>query len=162
MPLRYAANIIVLGLIFASAHSQNSNTNWETNPSGKTWHFAVSGDSRNCGDVVMPAIAKRVREDGASFYWHLGDFRAIYDFDQDFKQTHSKVSISDYEASAWLDFIEQQLAPFGDLPIYISLRESQNNFAKNTSGCASAICRLVRHSGAQEPALKGRSTCAYA
>ena len=24
--------------------------------SGRTWKFAVSGDSRNCGDIVMPAI----------------------------------------------------------------------------------------------------------
>ena len=47
------------------------------------WSFAVSGDSRNCGDVVMPAIAKGVHDDGAKFYYHLGDFRAIYDFDQD-------------------------------------------------------------------------------
>ncbi len=45
--------------------------------------FAVSGDSRNCGDVVMPAIAASVLKSGASFYWHLGDFRAIYDFDED-------------------------------------------------------------------------------
>ena len=27
--------------------------------SGGSWKFAVSGDSRNCGDIVMPAIAQR-------------------------------------------------------------------------------------------------------
>src|SRR6516164_4718289 len=48
------------------------------------WKFAVSGDSRNCGDIVMPAIAQGVRRDGASFYWHLGDYRAIYIFDEDY------------------------------------------------------------------------------
>ncbi len=42
------------------------------------WHFAVSGDSRNCGDVVMPAIAKSAAANQAAFYWHAGDFRAIY------------------------------------------------------------------------------------
>src|ERR1700688_178008 len=47
------------------------------------WRFAVSGDSRNCGDVVMPAIAAGVARDQPSFYWHLGDFRAIYAFDED-------------------------------------------------------------------------------
>jgi hypothetical protein len=26
-----------------------------------TWSFAVSGDSRNCGDFVMPAIAAKVK-----------------------------------------------------------------------------------------------------
>lgn len=121
MPLRYAANAIVLVLLLASAQGQKSGTNTENGASGKIWRFAVSGDSRNCGDVIMPAIAKQARQDGASFYWHLGDFRAIYDFDQDFRQTHPKTSISDYETSAWPDFIEQQLAPFGDLPIYLAL-----------------------------------------
>ena len=29
------------------------------------WKFAVSGDSRNCGDVVMPAIAAGVKQSGA-------------------------------------------------------------------------------------------------
>ncbi len=47
------------------------------------WKFAVSGDSRNCGDVVMPAIASQVLASGATFYWHLGDFRAIYKIDED-------------------------------------------------------------------------------
>jgi len=47
------------------------------------WRFAVSGDSRNCGDVVMPAIAAAVGKSGAQFDWHLGDCRAIYDFDED-------------------------------------------------------------------------------
>src|ERR1035438_3520244 len=42
-----------------------------------SWKFAVSGDSRNCGDIVMPAIAQGVAHDGAAFYWHLGDYRAI-------------------------------------------------------------------------------------
>ncbi len=121
MPLRYTARIIVLGLMLAPAHAQDSIAETRNGASSKIWWFAVSGDSRNCGDVVMPAIAKRAREDSASFYWHLGDFRAIYDFDQDFRQTHPKASISDYETSAWPDFIEQQLAPFGDLPVYLAL-----------------------------------------
>jgi hypothetical protein len=34
-----------------------------------TWRFAVSGDSRNCGDVVMPEIARGAAKDGAKFYW---------------------------------------------------------------------------------------------
>ncbi len=31
----------------------------------------------------MPGIAAGVLRDQAEFYWHLGDFRAIYDFDED-------------------------------------------------------------------------------
>ena len=48
--------------------------------SSDNWSFAVSGDSRNCGDIVMPGIAEGVRADKAQFYWHLGDYRATYDF----------------------------------------------------------------------------------
>ena len=45
--------------------------------------FAVSGDSRNCGDVIMPLIAADAHKQGAQIYWHLGDLRAMYDIDQD-------------------------------------------------------------------------------
>jgi len=121
MPRRHIWNVVFLALMLATAYSQNSSTKAENIPKGKTWSFAVSGDSRNCGDVVMPAIAKKAREDGASFYWHLGDFRAIYDFDQDYRQTHSTTNILDYETSVWSDFIEQQLAPFGAIPVYLAL-----------------------------------------
>ncbi|MBV9764797.1 MAG: metallophosphoesterase [Acidobacteriaceae bacterium] len=90
-----------------------------------TWHFAVSGDSRNCGDVVMPAIARGVAADQASFYWHLGDFRAIYRFDQDYWQLHQPsdpkaMVITTYLANAWQDFIDNQLKPFGDIPVYLA------------------------------------------
>ena len=82
------------------------------------WRFAVSGDSRNCGDIVMPAIAAGVRSNGAEFYWHLGDFRAIYTFDEDMGP---QPNIIGYEVNAWPDFIAHQLAPFGDLPVYLAM-----------------------------------------
>jgi len=88
--------------------------------SAQTWTFAVSGDSRNCGDVVMPAIAKKVLDDHAAFYWHLGDFRAMNGMDQDWLQTAGPdPGILKYEAEAWLDFIQNQLGPFGGLPVYL-------------------------------------------
>lgn len=87
-----------------------------------TWSFAVSGDSRNCGDVVMPEIAAKVQQDGAAFYWHLGDFRALYDFDQDMlAANHEKLTIAEYEDRAWQDFIDQQLTPFGRTPVYLAV-----------------------------------------
>lgn len=95
-------------------------------PQSKTWTFAVSGDSRNCGDVVMPAIAKGVLDNHAAFYWHLGDFRAIYVFDQDYVQQHKPsdptkpLLIVSYLQNAWQDFIDNQLKPFGDLPVYLA------------------------------------------
>ncbi|MGA2356391.1 MAG: hypothetical protein ABSG02_17995 [Terriglobales bacterium] len=93
-----------------------------TVPAQQSWTFAVSGDSRNCGDVVMPAIAAGAHRDQAAFYWHLGDFRAIYDFDQDYKQlSAAPPSISDYEKNAWDDFIQNQLVPFDDTPVYLAI-----------------------------------------
>ena len=89
--------------------------------SGGSWKFAVSGDSRNCGDIVMPAIAQSVRRDGAAFYWHLGDYRAISRFDEDYRHTHPDADISDYFAAAWPDFIEHQVQPFGDLPVFLGI-----------------------------------------
>jgi len=87
------------------------------------WHFAVSGDSRNCGDVVMPAIAGAVRSANARFYWHLGDFRAIYDYDQDFLAAAGpeRPRIIDYETQAWDDFIANQLDPFAATPVYLAI-----------------------------------------
>ncbi|MGA3315648.1 MAG: metallophosphoesterase [Candidatus Korobacteraceae bacterium] len=89
--------------------------------SGASWKFAVSGDSRNCGDIVMPAIAQGVRREGAAFYWHLGDYRAIYTFDEDYLHTHPASTISDYLAGAWPDFIQHQLKPFGELPVFLAM-----------------------------------------
>jgi len=89
---------------------------------GSTWTFAVSGDSRNCGDIIMPAIATRVHKDSASFYWHLGDFRAFSDFDQDMLASkHGKLGVVEYERGAWQDFIDQQLVPFGDVPVFLAI-----------------------------------------
>ena len=105
--------LIALSTSLAIAQSQPS-------PTG-TWKFAISGDSRNCGDIVMPAIAAHVRADGAAFYWHLGDYRAMSNFDEDYRRTHPQASISRYFADAWPDFIQHQLVPFGDLPVFLEI-----------------------------------------
>ena len=96
-----------------AAHAQKA--------SGGSWKFAISGDSRNCGDITMPAIAAGVRNDGADFYWHLGDFRAMSNFDEDYRRTHPQASITQYLKEAWPDFIQHQLTPFGDLPVYLGI-----------------------------------------
>jgi hypothetical protein len=86
----------------------------------ESWRFVVSGDSRNCGDVVMPAIAAGAKTDGAAFYWHLGDLRAIYDFDQDMVQAAKvgkPLTIIAYESDAWDDFKRNQTAPFENIPM---------------------------------------------
>jgi hypothetical protein len=85
--------------------------------------FAVSGDSRNCGDVVMPLIAADATKNGAQFYWHLGDLRAMYDFDQDIvnRPNQPKLTIADYENMAWQDFIDNQIAPWGTTPFFLGI-----------------------------------------
>lgn len=99
-----------------------------------TWKFAVSGDSRHCGDVVMPGIAAAVRQSGAAFYWHLGDFRAIYSFDEDIQHQPEHLAkplfIADYEDSAWDDFIRNQLMPFGSLPVYLAIGNHETTAPK--------------------------------
>jgi hypothetical protein len=97
------------------------------NPVKPVWKFAVSGDSRNCGDIVMPAIAAQVTASGASFYWHLGDFRAIYEIDEDMAPpadlhlTTPRLSMGRYLQTAWPDFIEHQLRPFGELEVFLGI-----------------------------------------
>jgi hypothetical protein len=91
----------------------------------QTWTFAVAGDSRNCGDVVMPAIAAAAKADGAAFYWHLGDFRKMYDFDEDMVAEEAvakkTLTINDYLAQAWPDFIKNQANAFAPLPVYLGI-----------------------------------------
>ena len=94
-------------------------------PTGGAWRFVVSGDSRNCGDVVMPGIAETAKKNQAAFYWHLGDLRAIYSFDEDIQHQPEHIakplSIADYESIAWPDFIDSQIAPFGSIPFFVGI-----------------------------------------
>ena len=96
-----------------------------------TWTFAVSGDSRNCGDVVMPAIAAGAREHHAAFYWHLGDFRWGSDIDQDMAHEaglRHPISISRYEGNDWADFIQNQLLPFDPTPVFLAIGNHELHF----------------------------------
>ncbi len=88
------------------------------------WQFVVSGDSRNCGDVVLPEIAKGTHDAQAQFYWHLGDFRAMVQIDEDLAHDplYSSVkSLEQYHQVAWNDFIHNQLEPFGKTPVYLGI-----------------------------------------
>lgn len=86
------------------------------------WHFVVSGDSRNCGDLIMPAIARGAARDQAAFYWHLGDFRAIYEYDEDILARKS-MDFGEYTKTAWDDFLKMQIAPFqsAHLPVFLGI-----------------------------------------
>src|ERR1700728_859873 len=94
------------------------------------WKFAASGDSRNCGDVVMPAIAASVRQSGAEFYWHLGDLRKISGVDEDISHQPEylakPLTKAEYLDMAWDDFTRNQVAAFGDIPFYLSIGNHEN------------------------------------
>jgi len=113
--VRPAALILLLVSAAATACAQTAGS----------WRFTVGGDSRNCGDVVMPEVAAGTRAEGALFYWHLGDFRAIGDFDQDFaaerRARGQALTILEYQRQAWQDFVDRQLAPFGATPVYLAI-----------------------------------------
>jgi hypothetical protein len=87
------------------------------------WHFVVSGDSRNCGDLIMPAIARDAEKFHPAFYWHLGDLRAIYEIDEDYAgelEPNGKQrvwNLVDYQGKAWDDFVQMQIQPFEDRKI---------------------------------------------
>jgi hypothetical protein len=119
--IRRAAAVLCL---IAGAYAQNA-TQQHPGPPKTAWHFAVAGDSRNCGDVIMPAIAQAADHDNARFYWHLGDLRAIYDFDEDMLQAAKvrgqHLSISSYEKAAWDDFTKNQVVPFGQVPFFLGI-----------------------------------------
>lgn len=106
---------LLAGASFSSAQSPAKSS---------TWNFAVSGDSRNCGDIVMTAIAAGAKKDDAHFYWHLGDFRAIFGIDEDIANRASGPPVgvlADYQKTAWQDAIDNQLSLFGDTPFYVGI-----------------------------------------
>jgi Calcineurin-like phosphoesterase len=123
-PIRFC--LVCVGLAWVGVAAGAKIAIAQSTPS-PLWSFAVSGDSRNCGDVVMPAIAAGVKKSQARFYWHLGDYRAIYDFDEDMvapatlglNQPH--MTISSYLTGAWPDFIKNQLGPFGDMKVFLGI-----------------------------------------
>jgi hypothetical protein len=94
-----------------------------------SWTFAVSGDSRNCGDFVVPAIAAGVIAEKDDFYWHLGDFRAMSNPDQDLVSMLSpgaQLSKADYQKVAWDDFLKHQMASFGSFPVFLGRGNHEN------------------------------------
>jgi hypothetical protein len=112
-------------VVIAKVQTHSSAPAKSKDESAVVLRFAVSGDSRNCGDVVMPGIASKVIAEQAAFYWHLGDFRAIYTFDEDMQHEPEHVAqplnIYTYENIAWPDFLENQIVPFGFVPVFLGI-----------------------------------------
>ncbi|MBV9506870.1 MAG: hypothetical protein JO323_17905 [Acidobacteriia bacterium] len=89
------------------------------------WTFVVSGDSRNCGDLIMPVIAGRAKAAGARFYWHLGDLRALFKVDEDYaglyRNNPAALTMDAYKKNAWHDFEQNQVRPFRPLPFFLGI-----------------------------------------
>jgi hypothetical protein len=132
--------VFLLILLLASAtaiHAQgNRRSGARTRATKKTvksdWFFAVSGDSRDCGDLIMPKIAKSIEtrrmKAPVQLYWHLGDLRALYRIDCDIakrmnpsfncmptERSQDEITTDEkrrYLNTAWDDFIKNQATPF--------------------------------------------------
>ena len=139
------ALVIIPSVLIAPAwtapesHSMNSRSELPVNQTGKSWYFAVSGDSRDCGDLVMPKIAKSIENISSrtpvEFYWHMGDFRRMFDIDCDMlKRKYPNFDcvtrsggglgpdeMNEYLDAAWDDFIKNQIAPFGKTPVFLGI-----------------------------------------
>jgi hypothetical protein len=91
----------------------------------QNWTFVVSGDARNCGDLIAPAIAETARKVNAAFYLHLGDLRSTFNFDEDMvhqpEHIRTPMTVSTYLTAEWPDFIDNQIAPFGALPYFLGI-----------------------------------------
>jgi hypothetical protein len=86
--------------------------------------------------VVVPAIAANSAERyRPSFYWHLGDLRAIYKVDEDMagaaQQSGQPLSCQSYLERAWPDFIDHQIAAFGSTPFYVGIGNHEVTPPKN-------------------------------
>ncbi len=107
-------------------------------PESGRWYLAISGDSRDCGDLIMPKIAQDIAANQdrtpVAFFWHLGDFRRMYDIDCDIltrkypsydcrerKQALGVTDVDEYLAGAWQDFLERQLTPFGQTKVFLGI-----------------------------------------
>lgn len=125
------ACLVLLTLRFVPGRPRHALVKLERSPAASqplsdgSWRFIVSGDSRNCGDVVMPAIAAHSAQFSPSFYWHLGDLRAIYKVDEDMAfaaaKNHQVLACGNYLRLAWSDFATNQIATFGQVPFYLGI-----------------------------------------
>jgi hypothetical protein len=107
------------------------------------WTFMVSGDSRNCGNVVMPAIAAAAQAQSAAFYWHLGDLRLIADVDDDYRSLHPTASLNEYLSAAWSDFEHSQIESFAATPFFLGIGNHETVAPKSRAEFTSAFAQWL-------------------
>jgi hypothetical protein len=113
---------LLFAATFAMSIAPGSASGQAAQTAPATWSFAVSGDSRNCGDFVMPAIAAKVKAENDVLYWHLGDFRWMSKPDEDMTAMEyggNPPATDTYQQHAWDNFLTYQMASFGSLPVFL-------------------------------------------
>jgi hypothetical protein len=153
-------------MVQAAGEGRTSEAESISSSGDQSWYFAVSGDSRDCGDLIMPKIARSIqdhRKDApVEFYWHLGDLRAIYRVDCDYAKFHGMNIICDparrhpqtdkvpaqYLNTAWDDFILRQILPFGTTPFFLGIGNHE-------------LINLSANSMEGEPGIKVRDRKAF-
>jgi len=73
----------------------------------------------------MPTIAADAAKHSPAFYWHLGDYRAIFMIDEDMEHPANgragRLSHLHYRKTAWDDFIKNQITPFSPIPVFLGI-----------------------------------------
>jgi hypothetical protein len=129
-----------------------------------SWKFVVAGDSRNCGDVVMPAIAEAARKHGAKFYWHLGDWRATYAFDEDMAQAAmmagTPLNVLSYLRGVFKDAIDNQVKAFEDrgVPVYPGIGNHETVWPMNRAAFVKAFNVYLDSTAIHDQRLKDDPT----
>jgi len=111
----------------------------------------------------MPAVAAGAAAAGASFYWHLGDFRALYDWDEDLLQARRvagqpPLAIAEYQKAAWDDFLQSQIAPFGTLPVFLAIGNHELVLPKSRGEYLAQFADWVNSPSIQAQRLKDSPT----
>lgn len=129
--------------------------------SAQTWYFAVSGDSRNCGDIVVPAIAQDAKKHSAAFYWHLGDLRLTSSADEDFIAEKARegnpTDLAEYEKGEWDDFIQNQINAWGDTPYYLGIGNHETTPPKTRAQFIEKFHAYLDRPDVREQRLKDNS-----
>ena len=140
--MKIVTSIVLVTLLIGTATQVSAQKQ-----SNDAWAFAVSGDSRNCGDVVMPSIAAAAAKDHAAFYWHLGDLRAIYAVDEDYQHSPEHrgkvIAKDDYLKDAWDDFIQNQLGQFGSMPVFVGIGNHETTPPKTREQFAATFAKWL-------------------
>ena len=150
--LRYAV-LLAAGVMSSSGWSARAQQN---SGAAGSWTFLASADARNCGDIVMPAIAETARKHNVAFYWHLGDLRSTFAVDEDIKNRKDFLAvpptIDEYHAMQWQDFVEYQMAPFGADSVSGRHRQPRGRLPEDPRGIPDEVRAVARYAAAACPA----------